>query len=131
MRKVEATGTLACVENPQPAATSETLAQVLAEIKDEHGLTETEIARRIGLHVSTVNNWANGKAAPRQLALVKLADEFPKYKRRLFAAAGKRAPAPLAPDRREAVLGIFDRLTEEQQNLLLIQASAVAESNEQ
>jgi transcriptional regulator with XRE-family HTH domain len=119
------------VEKPQPAAAaSETIAQVLAAIKDEYGLTETEIAKRIDSHVSTVNNWAHGKAAPRQPALLKLAGLFPKYKSRLFAATGKRAPAPLSTERREAVLREFDRLTEEQQELLLIQARAVADSNE-
>jgi transcriptional regulator with XRE-family HTH domain len=119
------------VENPQPAAaSSETVAQVLAAIKDEYGLTETEIANRIGGHVSTVNKWAHGKAAPRQPALLKLAALFPKYKRRLFAAAGKRAPAPLTADRREEVLREFDRLTAEQQEIILTQVRAVADSNE-
>ncbi|MER8219745.1 helix-turn-helix domain-containing protein [Streptomyces sp. NPDC094143] len=119
------------MEKPQPvAAASETLGQVLAAIKDELGLTETEIANRIGSHVSTVNNWAHGKAFPREPALLKLAEAFPRYRARLFAATGKRSPAPLSDDRREAVLKVFDRLTEEQQQMLLIQANAVAEAND-
>lgn len=117
------------MEKPQPAA-NETLGQVLAAIKDEYGLTETELANRIGSHVSTVNNWSHGKAAPRQPALLKLAALFPSYKTRLYAAAGKRAPAPLSEDRRAAVLREFDRLTEEQQEMLLTQVRAVADSNE-
>ncbi|MFJ8049875.1 helix-turn-helix domain-containing protein [Streptomyces luteogriseus] len=119
------------MEKPQTAtAPGETIAQVLAAIKDEYGLTETEIAKRLDSHVSTVNNWAHGKATPRQPALLKLAELFPTYRTRLLAAAGKRAPAPLSADRREAVLREFDRLTEEQQEMLLIQARAVADSNE-
>jgi transcriptional regulator with XRE-family HTH domain len=120
------------VETPQSAAEpGETIAQVLAELKDHYRVSDSEIARRIDAHVSTVNNWANGKALPRHQALLKLGDLFPRYRRQLFAAAGKRVPAPLPPDRRDAVLAVFDRLTEEQQQMLLIQASAVADSNDQ
>ncbi|MFE9125088.1 helix-turn-helix domain-containing protein [Streptomyces sp. NPDC007148] len=110
----------------------ETFAQVLAALKDEYGVNDSQVAKRIGAHVSTVNNWAHGKATPRAAAIRTLAVVFPKFsEERLFAAAGKRAPAPLSPDRRDAVLEVFDRLTKEQQEMLLIQASAVADSNEQ
>ncbi|MFF8485226.1 helix-turn-helix domain-containing protein [Streptomyces antibioticus] len=121
------------MENRHPdAADGETFAQVLAELKDQYGVNDTQIASAIGAHVSTVNNWVNGKAAPRPAAVHKLADRYPKFTtQRLFAALGKRAPAPLSPDRRDALLATFDRLTEEQQQMLLIQANAVADSNEQ
>jgi transcriptional regulator with XRE-family HTH domain len=120
------------VENPKPAPSGETLVQVFEALKDEYGVSDTEIARRLGdLHVSTVNNWVNGKAVPRQKSLLGLAALFPKYKRRLFAAAGRKPTAPLTPDRREAVLDVMDRLTEEQQEMFLIQARAVADSNQQ
>jgi transcriptional regulator with XRE-family HTH domain len=121
------------VETPQSAAPAgETIAQVLAELKDDYRVTETAIAGRIGVHVSTVNNWVRGKASPRPNAIRAIAREFPRYtEARLFAALGKRPPAPLSPDRRDAVLAVFDRLTEEQQEMLLIQASAVADSNDQ
>jgi transcriptional regulator with XRE-family HTH domain len=120
------------VETPQSdAPVGETIAQILAELKDEYGVKEPAIAERIGTHVSTVNNWANGKANPRPAAIRALAREFPKFSEvRLFAAVGKRAPAPLSADRRNEVLEAFDRLTEEQQEMLLIQARAVAESND-
>ncbi|WP_405554257.1 XRE family transcriptional regulator [Streptomyces sp. NBC_01171] len=117
------------MDTPQNPA--ETFAQVLAELKSHYGASDSEIARRIGSHVSTVNNWAHGKASPRAAAIRRLAAEFPHFtEARLFAAIGKRAPAPLSADDREALLGVFDRLTEEQQQMLLIQASAVADSNE-
>ncbi|MFJ9657573.1 hypothetical protein ACIRPR_06345 [Streptomyces griseoflavus] len=117
---------------PEPApAEGETFAQLLAALKDAYGANDTRIADRIGAHVSTVNNWAHGKANPRPAALRALAREFPKFsEERLFAAVGKRAPAPLSDDKRAAVLEVFDRLTEEQQEMLLIQASAVAETND-
>lgn len=118
------------METPDPA--DETFAQALAALKDEYGVNDSQIAKRIGAHVSTVNNWAHGKANPRAGAIRALAAEFPAFtEARLFAAVGKRAPAPLTPDGRDAVLDVFDRLTEEQQQMLLIQARAVADSNEQ
>lgn len=119
------------MENPQHSAPSETLAQVLIAIKDDSGRTEQQIADSIGVHVSTFNTWINEKAVPRQPSLLKLASRYPDYKRRLFAAVGKRVPAPLPPDRKEALFATFDRLTEEQQQMLLIQANALADSNEQ
>lgn len=104
---------------------------MLDALKVEYDVKEPAIADRIGVHVSTVNNWANGKARPRPAAVRDLARYFPKLKDRLLSAAKIRVPAPLPPDGREAVLKVFDRLTEEQRQLLLIQASAVADSNEQ
>lgn len=121
------------METPQaepPAA--ETFAQVLAALKDDYGVNDTQVATRIGAHVSTVNNWAHGKANPRAAAIRTLAREFPRFtEERLFAAVGKRAPAPLSGDGRAEVLEVFDQLTEEQQKMLLIQARAVADSNQQ
>ncbi|MFF9285455.1 helix-turn-helix domain-containing protein [Streptomyces griseosporeus] len=117
-------------ERPDPA--EETFAQVLAALKDHYSVSDSEIGRRIGAHVSTVNNWAHGKAKPRPAAVRRLAQEFPAFNEaRLFAALGKRPPAPLRADERERLLDVFDRLTEEQRQILFIQASAVAESNEQ
>lgn len=133
LRKVEGQGTLACVMTPDPAAPAEgeTFAQVLAALKDAYGVSDSEVARRIGAHVSTVNTWAHGKANPRAAAIRALAAAFPRFtEERLFASVGKRAPAPLKADRREAVLQVFDRLTEEQQEMLLIQARAVADTND-
>lgn len=121
------------METTRPVdSANETFAQALAALKDHYRVSESEIARRIGAHVSTVNNWAHGKVNPRPAAIRVLAQEFPAFtETRLFAAIGKRAPAPLSADRRAAVLEVFDRLTQEQQEMLLIQASAVAERNEQ
>lgn len=119
------------VENPKPGAKAgETLDQVLVQIKDETGRTEQQLADSIGVHVSTFNTWINGKAVPRQPSLLKLANRYPAYKRRLFEAAGKRTPAPLTADRRDVILHELDRLTEEQQESFLIQVRAVGDSNE-
>jgi len=114
-----------------PAAEGETFAQLFRALKDHYKVTDSEVARRIDVHVSTVNNWAHGKANPRPAAIRRLAVEFPAFDEdRLFRAIGRRAPAPLTLDRRERLLKIFERLTREQQEMLLIQASAVAERND-
>lgn len=115
-------------ENPEPA--EETFAQALAALKDEYDVREPAISDAIGVHVSTVNNWANGKALPRGKYVTALAEAYPKMGDRLFAAFGKRPPAPLRSDERQEVLEVFDRLTAEQRKMLLLQASAVADSND-
>ncbi|MFB8772159.1 helix-turn-helix domain-containing protein [Streptomyces broussonetiae] len=122
------------METPEPdtAPAEETFAQALAALKDEYGVKEPAISDAVGVHVSTVNNWANGKAIPRAKYIRALAAAYPKFtEARLFAAAGKRPPAPFRADEREEVLDVFDRLTREQRRMLLLQANAVADSNEQ
>lgn len=118
------------MENPEhPQA--EDFAQALAALKDHYHVSDSEVARRIGAHVSTVNNWAHGKAAPRPAAIRSLAAEFPAFtEARLFAAAGRRAPGPLNPDREAELLRYFRELTEEQQQTTLIQAKALRDSNQ-
>lgn len=133
------TGTLFFVDTPKPAAppaeetappAEETLVQVLDALKELYDVKEPAIADRIGVHVSTVNKWTNGKANPRPDAVRDLARYFPKVKARLLAAAQIRVPAPLSPDRKAVMLDVMDRLTEEQQELMLIQGKAWADSND-
>jgi transcriptional regulator with XRE-family HTH domain len=120
------------VENPEHPHPAEDFAQTLAALKDAYRVNDTEVARTIGVHVSTVNNWAHGKANPRPAAIRALAAAYPQFTEdRLFAAIGRKAPAPLSPERREKVLEIFDQLTEEQQQMYLITGQALADSNRQ
>jgi hypothetical protein len=122
-------------EHPADEAT-ETFAQALAVLKGEYDLSDTEISRRLSAHghkvsVAAVNFWVHGKRVPRAATIRVLAELFPKFPaERLLAAAGKRAPAPQTDDEREETLRILDRLTEEQRRMLLIQARAVADSND-
>jgi transcriptional regulator with XRE-family HTH domain len=120
------------VENPEHPHPAEDFAQALAALKDHYKVNDSEVARRIGAHVSTVNNWAHGKANPRSATIRALAAEFPKFtEERLFAAVGRRAPGPASPDQRERMLAIFDQLTEEQREIWEIQGQALAEHNRQ
>ncbi|MEU2111868.1 helix-turn-helix domain-containing protein [Streptomyces sp. NPDC019507] len=110
---------------------TETFAQLLQRLKDDYpGLTDSEIARRVGVHVSTVNTWVHGKRTPRPDALRAIAREFPKYtEAELFAAVGRRAPGPLSPDQEERLLQLFRELTAEQQAITETQMRALAEYN--
>ncbi len=123
------------METPKNTA-DETFAEALAALKDTYGVSDSEIARRLSAHgaqvsVAAVNTWVHGKRIPRPATVRALAEVFPKFSpERLLAAAGKRAPAPLTADEREETLRVLDRLTEEQRRMLLIQARAVADSND-
>lgn len=133
LRKVES-GRQSCrVETPniQPAD-GETFAQVLAELKQHYDVREPAIAERINVHVSTVNNWANGKSLPRPKYIHALSQAYPAFaKDRLEKAAGKSAPAPQSAEDREEVLRVWDRLYEDQRKMMLLQAKAVADANDQ
>ena len=125
------------MENPeQPAGEAETFAQAITALKDAYSVSDSEVARRLTAHgvqvsVAAVNFWVHGKRVPRAATVRALAEVFPKFSaERLLAAAGKRAPAPQTADEREETLKILDRMTEEQRRMLLIQAKALADSND-
>lgn len=121
------------METPRPdAPADETFPQVLAALKDASGDKEPAIAERLGVHVSTVNNWANGKATPRPKYIRALAAAYPAFTAdRLAKAAGRRVLPPLSKDGRAEVLEVFDQLTEEQRRMLLVMARAAADDNQQ
>lgn len=113
---------------------AEDFAQLIARLKVEYDVTESEIARRIGVHVSTVNNWAHrkrgGTRGPSKETLRKLAAEFPKLTEgEIFAAVGRKTPGPLAPDAKQRLLALFEELTEEQQRMKEIEIRAIVEDN--
>lgn len=112
----------------------EDFAQLIAAIKTEYEVTESEIARRLGIAPATVNAWAlrkrGTKRGPNPAILDRLHQAFPKFTRdRIAAAAGRKAPGPLSPDAKERLLRLFEELTEEQQTLIEMQVRAVVESN--
>lgn len=126
------------MENPEHNAgeATETFAKAIQALKDAYGVSDSEVARRLEAHgakvsIAAVNTWVHGKRVPRATTIRALAEVFPKFPaERLLAAAGKRAPAPQTADEREETLRILDRMTKEQRRLLMIQARAVADSNE-
>ncbi|RAJ70197.1 helix-turn-helix protein [Streptomyces sp. Amel2xB2] len=117
-------------------APDEDLAQLIAAIREAYDINESEVARRLGVHASTVNNWTNRRRGsgrgPNPATLRKISSEFPKFpEKRVFAAARRLPPAPLTPDAKERLLNLFDELTEEQQASMEAQVRAVVEINRQ
>jgi transcriptional regulator with XRE-family HTH domain len=113
---------------------TEDLAQLLARLKAEYDVNETEIAARIGTAVSTVNSWANrtrgGKRGPNIEKLRALAREFPKFtEAEVFSAAGRQSPGPLSPDGEERILALYRGLTEEQRRMKEVEMRALNEMN--
>ena len=113
---------------------TEDLAQLLARLKDTYGVSESEIARRIGVAPSTVNSWTNrtrgGKRGARPEKLRALAAAFPKFtEAEIFAAAGRETPGPLSPDAEARIVELYGRLTAEQQRMIEAQMRAVDELN--
>jgi transcriptional regulator with XRE-family HTH domain len=127
-----ATGNLGSVATE--GTPTEDLAQLLSRLKDEYGVSESEIARRIGVSAATVNNWVRRKRGtgrgPNPEKLRALHREFPKFSEdQIFAAAGRKTPGPLSPDAEERLLELFRGLTKEQQEITETQMRALNESN--
>ncbi|MGA5424578.1 helix-turn-helix domain-containing protein [Streptomyces lavendulocolor] len=116
------------------AERTENLAQLIKRLKDTYDVTESEIARRIGVAPATVNAWVHQKRGtgrgPNPDKLRALAVAFPKFSEpEIFAAAGRKAPGPLSPDAEERVLQLWRKLTAEQQEMKEIEMRALAERN--
>ncbi|MEU1122171.1 helix-turn-helix transcriptional regulator [Streptomyces sp. NPDC005899] len=115
----------------QPA---EDLAQLIARLKDTYGVSDSEIARRIGVAPATVNSWVHrkrgGTRGPNKEKLRALAAAFPKFtEAEIFAAAGRAAPGPLSDDARVRILALIEELTEDQQEMTEVQIRALVERN--
>jgi transcriptional regulator with XRE-family HTH domain len=113
---------------------SENLAQLIAELKAEYGVSEPQIADAIGASTSAVNAWATGargaKRGPRRAFLQALHEAYPAFSaERIFAAASRQAPGNLDPDDEARVLEIYRDLTDEQRRISEIQMRALRESN--
>lgn len=113
---------------------TETLAQLIAELKAEYKVNEPQIAAATGVSVSTINYWASGKRGgkmgPRRSSLEALHAAYPKFSReRIFAAAKRYVPGPMDAAAEERILGIFRDLTDEQRKLMETQWRPVAEQN--
>mgnify|MGYP001568627631 CR=1 FL=1 len=113
---------------------TEDLAQLLARLKSEHDVSDSEIARRIGVAPATVNAWVHRKRGtgrgPKRESLIALASAFPGLtKEEVFDAAGRATPGPLDLDREARVLEYYRELTEEQQQAKEIEMRALGEAN--
>jgi transcriptional regulator with XRE-family HTH domain len=113
---------------------TEDLAQLLARLKDNYGVNDSEIARRIGVSPATVNAWVHrrrggGRGVKRE-SLQALAREFPRFtEAQIFAAAGRETPGPLPPEAEARIIELWRGLTQEQQRLKEIEMRALGEAN--
>lgn len=129
MLKVEATVHSWRVET-QHNPPAEDFAQVLAALKDEYQVSDTDIAKAVGVSSAAVGTWVHRKRKPRRAAVVALAKAYPKFtEKRLFDALGREAPGPLDEAAEERLLDLFRELTAEQQEMKEIEMRALAERN--
>lgn len=108
----------------------EDFAQLLARLRDEYQVNDSQIAAAIGVSPSTMSTWVHRRRQPRPDALRKLAAHYPKFsEHEIFAAAGRKTPGPVSPAAEERLLELFRSLTAEQQESQEIQLRALAEHN--
>lgn len=108
----------------------EDFAQALAALKAEYQVSDSDIARAIGVSSAAVGTWVHRKRKPRREAIEALAAAYPKFSRdRLFRAADREAPGPLSPAAEARLLDLFRELTAEQQEMKEIEMRALAERN--
>lgn len=112
---------------------TEDLAQLLARLKDERSLSDSEIARRIGVAPATVNAWVHRKRGtgrgPAQKNLEALAREFNLDRDAVFRAASRTSPGPLDAEAEARVLELYRALTEEQRRAKEVEMRALGEMN--
>lgn len=108
----------------------EDFAQALAALKDQFQVSDSQIARAIGVSPAAVGTWVHRQRKPRRESLEALDAAYPTFgRRRLFDAAERETPGPVSAEARERVMALFDELTAEQQEMKEIEMRALAERN--
>lgn len=114
-------------ENDTPI---EDFAQALAALKAEYKVSDSDIARAIGVSSAAVGTWVHRQKKPRRASVVALAAAYPKFtEERLFAALGRERPGPLSNDDEGYFLELIRGLTAEQQEMKKIEMRALVERN--
>lgn len=117
------------VEN-QGTPLEEDFAQILKRLKSEYDVTDSEVARRIGVSVSAVHTWVHRKRQPRDEQIRALATAFPAFSEEdLFAAAGRKTPGPVGPDAAERILAMIRSYAPEIQEIAEVQVRALGDLN--
>lgn len=115
-------------------ARPETLAQLLRRVMDEHpDLTQTELARRVGVSISAINTWRSGARGsgrgPAEKNLRALAEALRTYgvtEAELTAAADRKVPGPLDPNGEQRVLELYRQLSAAEQRFIERQMQGLA-----
>ncbi|TXS21642.1 XRE family transcriptional regulator [Streptomyces sp. ms191] len=108
---------------------------LIRRIQDQRPqLTQSEIARRIGISPAAVNSWVRRKRGtgrgPNRETLTKLAGVLGVPESEVFTAAGRKTPGRVAPDREQRIVDAFRELTVEQQEFVEIQIRALVDYNQ-
>lgn len=112
------------------ATPGEDFAQLLARLRDEYGVNDSQIAAATGVSPSTVSTWNHRRRQPRPDALRALVKAYPKFTAdEVFAAAGRKTPGPLSPAAEERLLELFRGLTAEQQEIKELELRALNDYN--
>jgi transcriptional regulator with XRE-family HTH domain len=119
------------VDNPQRATN---LAELLERIRTLYEVTDSEIARRIGVSTSTVSTWKLGQRGngrgPRADTLRLIAETFPEIPAaEVFSAAGRPVPGAVTKDAEQRLLDYIRELTAEQQAAFEAQLRVTVEHN--
>lgn len=108
----------------------EDFAQALAALKTEYQVSDSDIARAIGVSSAAVGTWVHRQKKPRRPSVVALAQAYPKFtEERLFAALGRERPGPLSEDAETRFINLLRELTAEQQEMKEIEMRALGERN--
>lgn len=107
------------------AFTMSSLSRRLTQARDAAGLTNKEVAQRLGLDESTVSLWMNGKRTPRVENLQKLAAELDVEMSELWQG---EEVLPATPAQRAMVEEMAD-MSQAQQEALLALARAMRAGN--
>lgn len=120
----------------------------IAMLRKEHKISQKEFGSIIGVAQNTISNWENGNREPDFESLKKMASFFNCSTDYLLGTApfgrtfvfgedtddAKKSPPPIGDGLSEVsqrFVGLIDKLTPNQQQLLLAQLQAWTEQNEQ
>lgn len=109
----------------------EDFAQALAALKKEHQVSDSDIARAIGVSSAAVGTWVHRTRKPRRENIEALAAAgYAGFGRdRLFRAAKRETPGPLTASSEAEMIELFRELTADQQEMKKIEMRAIGESN--
>lgn len=103
----------------------EDFAQALAALKDEYQVSDSDVARAVGVTSAAVGKWVHRQSKPRRAAIEALAEAYPKFTRaRLFAATKRATPGDLSPDAEDRILDLVRSLPSEHQEIAEAQLRA-------
>lgn len=108
----------------------ETIHARIASLRKGKGLSMQGLAKLVGVSYQTVQQWENGKSAPKRTRLERVASVLGVTPQEIVAGvSGSRKNAPGHDPRLDEIPALFSWLTEEQKNGLITKLRATAMAN--